>query len=179
MSLYVYACMSLYLLHTVHTQVYTGARRGHWISWDWSYKELWAALLEFWEPSLDLWKSSKPLTSEYSLQHSFKMWVFDMDTNVAYVYVCVLVCIHIHVFGGQRGAFDVLSHFPPQSFEAKSFVKPEAGDFPLDWWPVSPKYLSVFNPPGVSLTNMHGTTIGFNMGVGIQILDSVFVKKAN
>lgn len=56
-----------------------------------------------------------------------------MYTHVACVYIRVLVCIHILVFGGQRGALGVLSHFTPQSFEAKSFAKPEAGDFPLDW----------------------------------------------
>lgn len=61
------------------------------------------------------------------------MWVFDMYTHVAYVYVHVLACIHIHMFGGQRGALGVLSHFPPHSFEAKSFAKPEAGEFSTDW----------------------------------------------
>lgn len=128
MSLSVYACMSLYVLHTAHTQVYAGARRGHWMSWDWSYRELWAALLEFWESSSVLWKCSKLLTSEYTLQHSFKMWVFDMYTHVACVYLHVLVCIHIHMFGGQRRALGVLSHFPPHFFEVTSFAKPDAGE---------------------------------------------------
>lgn len=176
MSLSVYACMSLYVLHTAHTQVYAGARRGHWMSWDWSYRELWAALLKFWESSSVLWKSSKPLTTEYTLQHSFKMWVIDMYTHVACVYIHVLVCIHIHMFGGQRRALGVLSHFPPHSFDVTSFAKPDAGDFLLEWQPISPKYLSVSNLLGVRITNIHGTTFGFIMDVGIQILDPVFVK---
>ena len=34
-------------------------------------------------------KSSKPLTSEYTLQHSFKMWVFDI---IHMWLMCTYVC---------------------------------------------------------------------------------------
>lgn len=50
------ACMFTYLCVSVE------ARRGHWITWSYSYKQLWITWAGFWEPNYQItvfWESTK------------------------------------------------------------------------------------------------------------------------
>lgn len=84
-----------------------GARRGHWIPWDWSYRLFLRRSLGGWGRTLVLWKSSQWY---YPLSHVSSLIFFCMCVQM-YKY-CRCVCTCVNTCESQKTTSTViLSHY--------------------------------------------------------------------
>ena len=99
------ACMCVYHMCAVAM----GAIKGCQVPWNWSYRQLWAAI---WEPNPDsLGEQQGLLTNVPSLQsHKDTGWVFWCLFVCLFVFLVLFVCLFVF-WGGFKKLFIIINFF--------------------------------------------------------------------